>query len=148
MLPERALGATAAVAMVILSQVSYQLAQKALPGSVKPFAGLAVVYGIAMGACLLIALLTGGVPSARDYRVYLSLPILLLSAAIIGIEAGFLLLYRGGGAVSTAYTTASAGTVAGLVLIGTIWLREPISAKQLLGLTFAALGGWLAIARH
>lgn len=144
----KTLAAPAAVAIVILSQVSYQLAQKALPGSVKPFAALAVVYGIATGACLLTALLSGSIPTVREYGAYLSLPILLLSLAVIGIEAGFLVLYRGGGAVSTAYTTASAGTVVGLLLIGALWLREPINARQLFGLTLAALGGWLAIARH
>ena len=144
----KTLAAPAAVAIVILSQVSYQLAQKALPGSVKPFAALAVVYGIATGACLLTALLSGSIPAVREYGAYLSFPILLLSVAVIGIEAGFLLLYRGGGAVSTAYTTASAGTVVGLLLIGALWRREPINARQLLGLTLAALGGWLAIARH
>lgn len=144
----KTLAAPAAVAIVILSQVSYQLAQKALPGSVKPFAALAVVYGIATGACLLTALLSGSIPTVREYGAYLGFPILLLSVAVIGIEAGFLLLYRAGGAVSTAYTTASAGTVVGLLLVGALWLREPIDARQLFGLTLAALGGWLAIARH
>jgi multidrug transporter EmrE-like cation transporter len=72
----------------------------------------------------------------------------VLSAAVIGIEAGFLLLYRAGGAVSTAYTASSAGTVALLLVIGTLWLREPINARQVLGLAFAVLGSWLVLAKR
>lgn len=133
-----------AMLIVVLAQVIYQLAQKAMPSDVQPFAALTLVYALATAACLLVLLVSGAGPVLEALRVCFVAPSVLLAIAVIGIEVGFLALYRSGGAISTAYATSSAATILILFLIGALWMREPVNTRQLAGVLLAAAGVWLA----
>lgn len=140
-MPTRSLVALAAV---ILAQVVYHVAQKLMPTALQPFAVLTLVYALATLACLAALLVGGGGPVAAQLRASMVLPTLALAASVVGIEVGFLLLYRLGGALSSAYAASSAGTVVILFLIAALWVREPVTARQMTGVSLALLGIWFA----
>jgi drug/metabolite transporter (DMT)-like permease len=136
-----------AFVVVVVAQVTYHLAQKVMPPGVQAFAALTVVYALSTVACLAILLASGGTPVLSELRASFVTPTLVLAAAVVGIEAGFLYLYRTGGALSTAYAATGAGTILVLFLVGTLWLREPVTARQLTGVLLAATGIVLATLR-
>ncbi len=133
-----------AMLIVILSQVIYQLAQKTMPSGIHPFAVLTLVYALSTAACLLILVLAGAAPVLDALRACFVTPSLVLAIAVVGIEIGFLVLYRSGGAISTAYATSSAATILILFMVGALWMREPVNTRQLAGVLLAAAGVWLA----
>ena len=130
--------------VIVMSQVTYQLAQKSVPSALQPFAALTLAYALATVVCLIIAAFMSDFTVLAQLRASFVAPVWVLALAVVGIEAGFLFLYRAGGAVSTAYATTSAGTVTVLFAIGLVFLHEPLTAKKLLGVALATTGTWLA----
>jgi|SRR5579883_845848 len=134
--------------VVVLAQTVYQVAQKFMPAGLHPFAVFTLVYAVAATLCLGVLVLTGTSPLVQSLQACLVVPSLALALAVVGIEAGFLILYRNGGVISTAYATSSAATMLLLFLIGALWLREPVTSRQLAGVLLAAIGIWLATAHR
>ncbi len=135
------------IALVIASQVTYQLAVKAVAVGSNPLGVLIIVYGLAMVACIVLSPLAGRPVGVGDLRRLLSGPACLLAIAVVGIEMGYLLAYRSGWKLGNTYAVASVATVASLTLIGVIWFGEIIDGKRALGLALALAGGWLVVAR-
>ena len=135
------------IALVIASQVTYQLAVKAIPPESHPFGVLIVVYGLAMVACIVLSPLAGRPIVFTDFRRLLSWPTCLLALAVVGIEIGYLLAYRSGWKLGATYAVTSVATVAVLALLGVVWFGEFIDGKRVLGLVLALAGGWLIVAR-
>lgn len=135
------------IALVIASQVSYQLAVKAIPRESSPFAVLAVVYGIAMLACGVLAAVAGRPVGFADARRLLGWPAALLALAVVGIEVGYLLAYRSGWKLGATFAVTSVATVAVLALLGAAWFGEVLDGRRVLGLALALGGGWLVVTR-
>lgn len=135
------------VALVIASQVTYQLAVKAVPPGANPFAVLIIVYGLAMVACTVLSPLAARPIAFADFRRLLIWPTCLLALAVVGIEIGYLLAYRSGWKLGATFAVTSVATVSMLALLGIVWFGEIIDGKRVLGLVLALAGGWLVVAR-
>ena len=64
----------------------------------------------------------------------------LLGLAIIGLEGGFLYLYRTGWNVSVGPICSYCGVAIGLLIVGALLFHEQITLRQLVG-TLLCLGG-------
>ena len=135
------------IALVIASQVTYQLAVKAVPSTSNPFAVLAIVYGLAMIACIVLSPLTGRGAGLSDFARQLTWPTCLLALGVVGIEFGYLLAYRSGWKLGTTFAVTSVATVTMLALLGVVWFGETFDGKRILGVVLALAGGWLIIGR-
>jgi len=65
---------TYSIALVIASQVTYQLAVKAMPRQSHPFGVLIIVYGLAIVGCIVLSPLAGRPLAFADFRRLLSWP--------------------------------------------------------------------------
>jgi drug/metabolite transporter (DMT)-like permease len=135
------------IALVIASQVTYQLAVKAIPRESHPFGVLIIVYGLAMVACIVFSPMAGRPLAFADFRRLLSWPTCLLAIAVVGIEIGYLLAYRSGWRLGATFAVTSVATVAVLALLGIVWFGELIDGKRVFGLLLALAGGCLVVAR-
>ena len=131
--------------LVIAAQSLYQLAMKSIPGGSNPLTILVVVYGIAIGVCLVIAPVIGMPVTTADFRRLIGWPTTLLALAVVGIEVGYLLAYRSGWTIGVTYAFASGATVAILAVIGWLFFHDAIVLKRILGLALVILGGWLVV---
>ena len=120
------------IALVIASQVTYQLSVKAIPRESHPFGVLIIVYGLAMVACIVLSPLAGRPLAFADFRRLLSWPTCLLAIAVVGIEFGYLLAYRSGWKLGATFAVTSVATVAVLALLGIVWFGELIDGKRVL----------------
>ena len=132
--------------LAIVGQVLYQIGQRAVPAEASPFAILAIAYFAAGMLCAGLAWPFGAFAPGASLRSVLGWPTWLIAGAIVAIEVGYLLAYRSGWTLGTAFATASAITVATLALIGCAANGQVMSGKQLAGLGLSCLGVWLLTA--
>jgi multidrug transporter EmrE-like cation transporter len=134
------------IALVIASQVTYQLAVKAVPRDSNPFGVLIIVYGLAMIACCVLAPLAGKPIALADVKRLMSWPACLVALAVVGIEVGYLLAYRNGWTLGTTFAVTSVAAVTLLAVLGVAWFGDHVDGKRVLGLVLALAGGWLIVA--
>lgn len=126
--------------IIIVSSVSYQFLQKKIPENINPAITLIVTYAVALiGSCFLFFIF----PFKKGLTVSfgeVNLTSYLLGISIIGIELGYLLIYRFGGKVSLAYTLVSAAIIVILALGGIFLFHENLSSIKYFGLLLCIIG--------
>ncbi len=127
--------------LILTSFVTYHLVTKGLRADINPFVFLMPVYGVALAVSAALAFVPGltapggSGPATRDLVLAL-----VLGLALVGIEAGFILAYRAGWAVSLAPTVANVAVALVLLPVALLVLREKVSVVNLAGLGLAVLG--------
>lgn len=90
------------IALVVLSNVVYQICSKSVPSSINPLASLTVTYLVSALTCgILYYVLNKDANLLREYH-QLNWASFVLGAVIIGLEVGFMYAYRAGWQVSAA----------------------------------------------
>ena len=128
------------IALVVLSNIVYQICAKSAPKGMDPLASLTVTYlvGAAVSGALYF-LLHRGRSLLREYRALNWAPF-VLGIVIVGLEVGFLYAYRNGWQVSRAAIVQSSFLAVALVLVGAVLYREHITWTKLLGVAICLVG--------
>jgi drug/metabolite transporter (DMT)-like permease len=129
--------------LAIVGQILYQVGQRAVPANASPFVVLTVAYFAAGILSVIFAALFGVSASTADLKAAVAWPTWLIAVAIVAIEVGYLVAYRSGWTIGTAFVTASTITVIVLALIGWTLLGNSISLRQVAGIICACLAVWL-----
>ena len=128
------------IALVVLSNIVYQICAKSAPGDMDPLASLTVTYLVgALASGILYFLLHRGGNLLREYRQLNWAPF-VLGVVIVGLEVGFLYAYRGGWQVSRAQIVQSAVLAVCLVFVGALLYREHITWTKLAGVAICLVG--------
>lgn len=131
--------------MVVLSNVFYNISQKSVPENVNAFGSLMVTYLIAAALTFLLFIATAGSGSLNELN-RLNWTSFVLAVAIVGLETGYIYLYRAGWKVSVASVTCNIALAVVLVFVGVLLYRETISLKQIIGMVLCSLGLFLITA--
>ena len=127
--------------LLIASNLLYQSCAKCSSRTAHPFVILTVVYLIAAAGSLALFLLLGRDADSLAHQLReLNCANYLLGLAIIGLEGGFLYLYRTGWNVSVGPICSYTGVALGLLVLGALCFGEHITLRQVAG-TLLALGG-------
>ena len=126
--------------LIIGSNIAYQLSSRGAAKGVNPFAALVTAYSIATVASLALFFITGKGTSLAAQVRELNGANYLLGLAIIGLEGGFLCLYRHGWNASVGPVVTYAAVAVLLLLIGALFLGEHVGWRQILGVLLC-LGG-------
>lgn len=128
------------IALVVLSNVIYQICAKSVPEGVNPFASLTITY------------LVGAVASAALYFIFnqsgslikefskLNWAPFVLGIVIVGLEAGFIYAYKAGWQVSTASIVQSLFLAVALMFVGFLLYHETLTWNKLIGLVICLIG--------
>ena len=127
--------ATIAIASVTL----YQIFMKSVPTNLNPVAALATIFTTAL-VCTLIAWKFAPIDSPELSWAEFSWSAVAVGMAIVGIELGYLLMYRSGWHLAAAPVIVLGGAALLLTPIGILVFRQPWSAKYAIGLVLC-LGG-------
>lgn len=131
------------MAIIAISVISYQIFQKNIVNNIHPVVSVIISYVIALVcslALLFIFPLKGGVLAEiqkANYATY------LVGVAIIGIEIGFLLVYRNGWKISLALPVSSSISITVLAIIGFLFFKEQLSLTKILGIILCISGIYL-----
>ena len=128
------------IALVVLSNVAYQICTKSVPKEVDPFASLTVTYliGAVISLVLFFALGTGG-SLVREYQKLNWAPF-VLGVVITGLEVGWIYAYQAGWQVSTGFIVQSAVLAAVLLAVGYVLYREPMTWNKIVGVIICLIG--------
>ena len=128
------------ILIVILSNTFYNVCMKSMPGDVNPFGALMVTYIVAAVISAIIFVYIVG-PSNFVFEISkLNWTSIILALAIVGLEVGYVFVYRAGWTVSTASVVANIGLACVLILVGYFLYRENISFNQILGIAVCMFG--------
>ncbi len=126
--------------LIVGSNVVYQLSSRGAAKGVNPFAALVVAYAIAAVASLALFFATGrGVALGAQVRS-LNCANYMLGLAIIGLEGGFLCLYRAGWSASVGPIVTYSAVAVLLLLVGALFLGEHVGWKQVAGVVLCLAG--------
>ena len=113
---------------------------KSMPNDVNPFGALMVTYlGAAIISAIIFAYMVG--PSNIGVEITkVNWTSVVLALAIVGLEVGYVFVYRAGWTVSTASVVANIGLACVLIVVGYLIYRENVSFNQILGIIVCMIG--------
>ena len=128
------------IALVVLSNVVYQICAKSVPEKMDPFAVLTVTYLVgAAASAVMYVVLHRDVHLFREYAKLNWAPF-VLGIVIVGLEVGWIYAYKAGWPVSTGFIVQSAFLAAVLLVIGFVLYTEPITRNKLIGIALCLAG--------
>ena len=128
------------IALIVISNIFYNVCAKQTPESLNPFASLTVTYLVAaiFSAVLFFASRRGGNLIA-EYRDLNWSP-WVLGLAIVGLEAGAIWMYRVGWNISMGQLFHSVLLSICLIVIGTIFYKEELTPQKIYGVIICTVG--------
>lgn len=128
------------IALVVLSNVVYQICAKSVPEGMNPFASLTITYLVgAVASGILYYVLGDSGSLVREYQKLNWAPF-VLGIVIVGLEAGFIYAYKAGWQVSTASIVQSSFLVIALIFIGYVLYHEALTWNKLVGVAICLVG--------
>ena len=131
------------IALVVVSNCMYNICTKSTPSQANAFLSLSVTYLIAAVFSLLIFLFTPGKGTLGAELKQLNWTALVLGIVIVGLEIGYICIYRAGWNVSIGSLVANIWLACALLFIGLLLYHESISPKQIIGIVICAFGLFL-----
>ena len=115
--------------LVIVSNIFYHLISKSTSTTVNPFAALAVTYCTAFWGSIALLLIT---KKSTIYEEIINLKITnyLMGLVIIGVEGGYMLMYKKGWAVSKGSLIANICVAVILLFFGFAFIHEKMNFKK------------------
>ena len=124
---------------VVVCNVVYHLLSRKIPSGVNPFAGLIITYAVACVFSIIMFFMT----CRRDITQEISklnIYSILMGFAVVGIEGGFLMMYRNGWEVSKGSLVANILLAVVLAFIGFLFLKEEVTVKKMIGIALCVGG--------
>ncbi len=128
--------------VVIICNVCYHLISKNISSTTNTYMGLFITYGV---ACLISAL--AFFITSKNYFIEevtkASISNVLLGLVVVGVEGGYILMYRGGWEISKGSITANMCIAIILLIFGLLVFKEGITIKKAMGAALCIMGIFL-----
>ena len=128
------------ILMVVGANTLYNICTKSTPEGANAFASLFLTYGAAALAALALFFATSGDKNLLAALRQTNWTAWALGLSILGLEFGYIHVYRAGWKVSVASLVANIGLACVLLAVGVLAYRESVSPRQLLGAAVCGLG--------
>jgi len=128
------------LALVILSNVLYQICSKSVPDKMNPFASLTVTYIVGAVISLILYYVLGKKGNILAEYKQLNWAPVVLGIVIVGLEVGFIYAYKAGWPVSTAQVVQAAILAVFLIVVGRVLYKEPITWNKIVGMIVCLAG--------
>lgn len=128
------------ILIVILSNTFYNVCMKSMPSDVNPFGALMVTYLVAAIISAIIFVYVVGPSNVGVEISKINWTSVILAIAIVGLEVGYVFVYRAGWAVSTATVVANIGLACVLIFVGYFLYKENVSINQIAGIVVCMFG--------
>ena len=130
------------LALVVASNSLYHVVAKETPSGANAFLSLAVTYLVAAGVSA--ALFLAGEHSALLPELKkLNWATFAMGAAVMGLELGYICLYRAGWRVSLGSLVGNILLACVLLAVGVLLYKEAVTLRQLAGMAVCAVGLFL-----
>ena len=131
--------------IVVGANTIYNISTKSTPSDVNAFASLATSYFIAMLGSVVMFFITSDSKNILVEVSKTNWSALALGIAIVGLEFGYICIYRAGWKIGVASLVANISLACVLLLVGLFVYKEVVTLKQLLGMGICAIGLMLIV---
>lgn len=128
------------IALVVLSNVVYQICAKSVPSGLNPFAALTVTYLVGALASGVLYFIIGKHPNPIKELSNLNWAPFVLGLVIVGLEVGFIYAYKAGWSVSTASLVQGTALAILLIFVGFLIYKEELTWNKLVGVGICLVG--------
>jgi len=128
------------IALVVLSNVFYQVAAKSVPNNINPFASLVITYLIAAVSSLVMFFIFGANKNILTELCKTNWAPFLLGITIVGLEVGFIFAYKAGWEVSIASIVQASFLAVALIFVGYIFYHEALTWNKIIGMVICLVG--------
>jgi drug/metabolite transporter (DMT)-like permease len=128
------------ISLAILSSALYHFSQKLIPSDVHPIVSVIVTYAVSLVLCFLLLFFLppeGGFVAALKQ---LNWATFLLALSIIGLEVGFLLVYRSGWNLGLAAVLVNVVASLLLVPVAIFFFKDKLSWVNIAGILVCLAG--------
>ena len=128
------------ILLVITANTVYHICAKSMPSGIQPFISLIVTYSIATLFSIILFFITSqnkNIVSELQKAHWLSF---IYGFAIVGLELGYLYVYKVGWKISTGSLVANISLACVLLIIGAVLYKEFISIRQIMGVVLCITG--------
>ena len=132
------------LSLAIVATVAYHIILKLTPAGANPLLSLTLTYGAVTVLFAGVLVLAPGEFAWREEMRHLNWTAIALALAIIGLDLGFILLYRTGFEVSLGALVTQTAAAMLLVGIGVLVFREKLDLSHGVGIVLCLAGLWLA----
>lgn len=133
------------VLIVVGANTIYNISTKSTPANVNAFASLAMTYVMAALSSVVLFFLTSDSKNLLAELAKTNWTAYALGVAIIGLEFGYICIYRAGWKIGVASLVANISLACVLLIVGYFFYKEVITLKQLLGMGVCAIGLMLIV---
>ena len=133
------------VLVVVGANTIYNISTKSTPANVNAFASLAMTYVMATLSSVVLFFLTSDSKNILAELAKTNWTAYALGIAIIGLEFGYICIYRAGWKIGVASLVANISLACVLLVVGYFFYKEVITLKQLLGMGVCAIGLMLIV---
>ena len=126
--------------MVILANTFYNISMKSMPSDVNPFGALMITYLVAAIISAVIFVFMVGPSNVGVDITKINWTSIILALAVVGLEVGYVFVYRAGWSVSTASVVANISLACVLLVVGYFLYKEHVSFNEILGIMVCMVG--------
>ena len=128
------------IALVVLSNVVYQICAKSVPKEMNVMASMTVTYLVgAICSAIIFFLSSEHANLLQEYKKLNFAPV-FLGISVVGLEVGFIYAYKNGWSVSTASIVQSSFLSLTLIVAGAILYHETITTNKVIGIVICLVG--------
>ena len=128
------------ILIVVGSNTIYNICTKSTPQSVNAFASLTFTYLVAAICSAGLFFATAEEKNLLAELTKTNLSSVALGVCIVGLEFGYICIYRAGWKINTASVVANISLACVLILVGFLLYKESVTPRQLMGLAVCAAG--------
>ncbi len=132
------------VLIVVASNVIYDVSSKAIPEGLNAYAGTTITYSVlAVFNFLLFKIINPEIPILVEWT-QINWAVVLFAFTSIGIESGYIFLYRAGWNISLGGMVCNTLLAVCMLIVGFLLFHETVTPLQLLGVLLC-IGGLIVI---
>lgn len=128
------------IILVVTANTIYHITTKSTPSNVSPYLSLTVTYIVGAIFTFFLYRVSGPEKGIITDLRSLNWTSYALGLAIVGLEVGYIYLYRSGWNISTGSLVANILLAVALIGVGLVFFKEPIGLRQIAGIVLCVTG--------
>ena len=128
------------IALVVVSNILYQLCAKSVPKDMDTMASMTVTYTVGAICSAIIYFVINRNGNLLGEYAKMNIAPALLGVSVVGLEVGFIYAYKAGWPVSTASIVQSAFLAVALIFVGGLVYKEPVTFNKIFGAAVCLVG--------
>ena len=131
------------VLIVVVANTVYNICTKQTPANVNTFAALIITYFVSMVSAIVLFFITRDGEGLMTELGKTNWSTWMLGMAIVGVEFGYIFMYRVGWKLSLGSMAVNITLACVLLVIGYLVFHETLTVRQMIGFAVCLLGIYL-----